>query len=753
MYKFVKNITVKNFYRLILPIFIIFIGTDGIQGQVTSGDFQYATSVSAGLQSPARMAIDHNDNIYVTDVYAKNIKKYDPAGNLISTIVIDGSPLSVAVNSNNILFVGDAVTGNILKINSNGTSSIFYSGTVFPNSMTFSQDNHLYIADSKLRKVLVLNASGQFVQSIGEGTLIFPTGINYDQKNNRIIVGEHGADNDNLQTRVYIYALNGTLINMLGLYGNGNGKFYRVQGVTAGRCGNIYVCEPFQGNISVFNESGIFITKFGEFGLNPGQLNIPMDIAFDSQERIWISSMNNGKLEVYTINDPSPSASINSGDASICEGQSADILIKLTGTSPWNLTYTVNGQNPAVINNITTNPYHLVVSQPGTYVVTALSDATMPGTCFSGSATVTINPPPTAEITPGINSICQGQTFEIPIHFTGTGPWNITYTNNGTNPVTLNEITSNPYLLEVSEPGTYEISSVASPQCTGTVLPGNAVITVKPVPTAQMESTVDSICNGDQLSIPVYFSGTPPWNFDYTINNMNPVTVITNNNPYILTVSDPGYYEISALGDANCSSNNFSGTVIITVSPKPLPDFTYLTNNLTLSLFNNSENASYYHWSFGDNTSSTLVNPIHTYNHAGVYTVRLGCWNEICRAYIMTKTVSVSKSSDTAAIFNSHYEKSSFAAVGDFSVDVYPNPSRGQFTYEINNIAKPDINVEITNITGQMIFQKSYSITFQSLSEGFYADYVDLSDFPDGIYTMKVVSGEAVKTSKLVLNK
>ncbi len=81
---------------------------------------------------------------------------------------------------------------------------------------------------------------------------------------------------------------------------------------------------------------------------------------------------------------------------------------------------------------------------------------------------------------------------------------------------------------------------------------------------------------------------------------------------------------------------------IINVYPKPIPAFTTATpqclstNNFTFT--NTSTGGSTYVWHFGDGTTSTLINPTHTYSVASGYTVKLvvtsanGCKDSIIRA-------------------------------------------------------------------------------------------------------------------------
>ena len=56
------------------------------------------------------------------------------------------------------------------------------------------------------------------------------------------------------------------------------------------------------------------------------------------------------------------------------------------------------------------------------------------------------------------------------------------------------------------------------------------------------------------------------------------------------------------------------------------------------------------------------------------------------------------------------------------------------------------VSIDIYNISGQCIFSKQY------LSEK-YTEQIDLSSFANGIYTLKIVSDNKIKTSKLVISK
>lgn len=347
-----------------------------IFAQETSIASGHLLSVTRGLQSPVRITVDNQDMIYITDAYQKCIIKYNNSGEFLGTISPGGLPISIAVNDENQMFIGDGETGAILKLDENGTATEFCTETVFPSSMVFGPDNLLYVVDSKLKQVVVMDMVGNVVRTIGDGTLILPTGI---------------GTGFTPVVKIWKFDLFGNLVHSVGSHGNGDGQFYRIQGLAVDRCGRLYTADPFQGIVSVFDEAG-YITRLGEYGEESGQLNALMDVAVDSRGDIWITSMNNGSLEVFEINETNPSSNITCANRSICPGELTDITIDFTGTAPWTFTYTIDGSNPTTVSDATDNPYILTVSEAGIYQVTSLSDANYSATCMTGSVDISLNP-------------------------------------------------------------------------------------------------------------------------------------------------------------------------------------------------------------------------------------------------------------------------------------------------------------------------------------------------------------------------
>lgn len=800
--------------------------TGKIYSQGTAEDIIHLSGISEELNAPVRIASDAQGISYVTDAFTNSISKYDASGSFLETIHAVASPISVAVNHEGQLFIGDGATGNIYKYDPSLGTNEFYSGSKYPTSMEFGPGNILYVSDSKLQQVIALDLSGNVVQTIGSGILDFPTGIALDHNNSRILVGEHGGAGTGFSptVKVYMFDLLGNLINSFGKHGSGDGQFYRIQGLTVGKCGNIYVIDPYQARISVFDESGVFITKFGDFGMQTGQMNVPMDIVFDSQEHLLVTSMNNGDLQVFTVSDTLPCSNIKSGSAMICSGESSDIEIAFTGTAPWTFTYTIDGLNSVVVTT-SDNPHVISVYEAGHYEVVELSDVNYTGSCFTGSADVIVsNIIPTAHLT-GDAIICEGETAEISIDFTGSPPWSFTYTIDGENSNTVTT-TNNPYIFTVSKAGHYEVTSLEGGGCVGTSFTGSAAISVNPLPTATMTDgneqifidpgesadlsveltgtppwtftyTVDDlnpayisdiedgsyiltdsktgtydikevsdalcsntvsqgypellinssltlptsqmfggdlvICPGESVPISVLFTGTPPWTFAYAVDTLMTTTIFNAfTNPYVINAIYPGTYEITALSDSKYPGTDFTGSAFVTIYPLSVPNFNYTANNLEISFSNISTDADSYYWDFGDGNTSIDMNPVHSFESEGEYVISLTVGNGLCGDSTISRTINV----EVVSVEPIEFEK---------LLKMYPNPSNGMVTIEVDNTTSSDLTVEIVGVNGSVI----YASVFYS---GSAVEELDLTVFSSGVYFVKIVSKEYFGIKKLILS-
>lgn len=83
------------------------------------------------------------------------------------------------------------------------------------------------------------------------------------------------------------------------------------------------------------------------------------------------------------------------------------------------------------------------------------------------------------------------------------------------------------------------------------------------------------------------------------------------------------------------------------------------------------------------------------------------------------------------------------AALGEISVDAYPNPTKGKLNLNINSDEHTDVRVVINNISGQRIFESDYKESRRI--------ELDLSGNTSGIYFVNVFVGKQQFMNKIVL--
>lgn len=169
-------------------------------------------------------------------------------------------------------------------------------------------------------------------------------------------------------------------------------------------------------------------------------------------------------------------------------------------------------------------------------------------------------------------------------------------------------------------PGNYTVRLITtnSTGCTDTITKNNLII-IGNINAAFISA--DNVCIYGPLSFTNTSAPTPvaaAWDFgDGTIStSINPVKVY----------NTAGVYQVQLIADfGGCFDTAYK---TITVFDKPLADFTAPNTTsckapLTVNFNNLTAAATGYNWDFGDGNTSTVRNPVHTYNTTGNFTVTL----------------------------------------------------------------------------------------------------------------------------------
>ncbi|OFX24269.1 MAG: hypothetical protein A2033_17140 [Bacteroidetes bacterium GWA2_31_9] len=85
--------------------------------------------------------------------------------------------------------------------------------------------------------------------------------------------------------------------------------------------------------------------------------------------------------------------------------------------------------------------------------------------------------------------------------------------------------------------------------------------------------------------------------------------------------------------------------------------------------------------------------------------------------------------------------------ITDNSINIYPNPNNGKFLLYLENFESKNYELQIFDITGQIIYSKNYENTVV------LAENIDISEFGSGVYLVKISDGNKVFHKNIVIYK
>ncbi len=168
------------------------------------------------------------------------------------------------------------------------------------------------------------------------------------------------------------------------------------------------------------------------------------------------------------------------GPLNVCLGTSGQVYTTEAGQS--NYIWSITGGTITAGGTATSNTATVTWSTVGTQSISVnYNNAVGCSAAAPTSAAVEVGASPTAALS-GTTSVCVGQPATLSIALTGTGPWEVVYSDGSSN-TTLTGLTASPHTFAVTPTisTTYSLVSVASATCSSGSVGGSATITVTPI--------------------------------------------------------------------------------------------------------------------------------------------------------------------------------------------------------------------------------------------------------------------------------
>jgi len=221
-----------------------------------------------GFAQPFGVALDAEENVYVSDSGARSVTAYTRKGDKLWSVQKDlERPTGLAVDrARKILYVVDS-----------GTQA--------------SQSHRVYAYD--LRGLRIREVGGG--KGPDDAQFHFPVYAAVD-KDGKLYVG------DTMNFRVQVFDPEGNFLLKYGEHGDSPGSFARIKGIAFDRFGNTYVVDGQHSVVQIFNRDWDPLLYFGGFAPLLEYFDIPSCIAIDAtRNRIYVCNEHNARVNAYDL--------------------------------------------------------------------------------------------------------------------------------------------------------------------------------------------------------------------------------------------------------------------------------------------------------------------------------------------------------------------------------------------------------------------------------------------------------------------
>jgi DNA-binding beta-propeller fold protein YncE len=216
------------------------------------------------LKSPQCVAVDAQDNIYVTDsetgkvqVWDANLKWKRAIGSLKGGEGFFKRPTGIAVDS---------------------------------------AAQRVYVTDTERHKIFMMDMQGNVLQTIGRngsapGEFNFPTELRLNGQQLIVV--------DAMNFRVQVLDRSGQFLYAVGKIGEISGSMFRPKGVAVDSEGDLYVVDGIFDTVQVFNPKGELLYYFGKTGFGPAEFQLPAGLFIDLRDRIYVVDSFNRRVQMF----------------------------------------------------------------------------------------------------------------------------------------------------------------------------------------------------------------------------------------------------------------------------------------------------------------------------------------------------------------------------------------------------------------------------------------------------------------------
>lgn len=255
------------------------------------------------IVKPYGIAGDSKGRLIVADSGIKKVHVFDQANAKYFNFGVDGDaklklPLMVAVDNDDNIYVSDPEAARVFIFNATGDFLRSIDDMKKPTGLAYDRTAKvLYVSDTGSHEIRVYGGDGQALRKIGmygadKGEFNAPVDLYVDKSGNVYV-------NDALNFRIQVFDKTGRFVSAFGRHGDGTGDMGRTKGISMDSDGNIYAVDAIFDTVQIFNGKGEFLLNFGEYGFDKRSLNMPSGIFIDGKNQIFVADAYNSRVQVF----------------------------------------------------------------------------------------------------------------------------------------------------------------------------------------------------------------------------------------------------------------------------------------------------------------------------------------------------------------------------------------------------------------------------------------------------------------------
>ena len=266
-----------------------------------------------GFSKPYGIAVKQH-RIYVTDTQQRAVLLFDLTAHRLQLLGADGpgslqKPLGIAISSQNEIYVVDGSAKQVKVFDWDGrfVRALGDKQTLQrPSGIALDpQGKRCYVVDtggvdSDRHHVVVLDSQqGTVISTIGhrgagDGEFNLPLQAATDAQGRLYVV-------DGGNFRVQVFDAQGKFVRAFGGIGHFGGQFSRPKGIALDNADRAYVIDTAFGNFQIFDNTGQLLLHVGDRGTGggPGQFMLPSSIAVDEDGRVYVVDQFFRKVDIF----------------------------------------------------------------------------------------------------------------------------------------------------------------------------------------------------------------------------------------------------------------------------------------------------------------------------------------------------------------------------------------------------------------------------------------------------------------------